>query len=50
MIQHYRPLQNVVQRPTSGQGRGYTITCHHEINIPLLAHAVLDGLRSEEQG
>lgn len=48
MIQHYRPLQNVVKRPTSGLGRGYTITGHHEINIPLLAHAVLDGLQREE--
>jgi hypothetical protein len=42
MIQHYRPLQNVVKRPTSGSGRGYTITGHHEINIPLFALAVLD--------
>ncbi len=47
MIQHYRPLQNVVKRPTSGQGRGYTITGHHEINIPLLAHAVLNELHKE---
>ena len=46
MIQHYRPLQNVVKRPTSGQGRGYTITGHHEINLPLLAHAVLDSLQN----
>lgn len=45
MIQHYRPLTNVVKRPTSGHGRGYTITGHHEINIPLLAAAVLDNLR-----
>jgi deoxyhypusine synthase len=49
MIQHYRPLQNVVKRPTSGEGRGYTITGHHEINIPLLAHAVLDALHQEGQ-
>lgn len=42
MIQHYRPLQNVVKRPTSGSGRGFTITGHHEINIPLFALAVLD--------
>lgn len=48
MIQHYRPLQNVVKRPTSGQGRGYTITGHHEINIPLLAHAILDALSRED--
>ncbi|KIH75774.1 hypothetical protein SAMN05660860_02905 [Geoalkalibacter ferrihydriticus] len=45
MIQHYRPLTNVVKRPTSGQGRGYTITGHHEINIPLLAAAILDKIR-----
>jgi hypothetical protein len=44
MIQHYRPLQNVVKRPTSGAGRGYSITGHHEINLPLLALAVLNGL------
>ncbi len=42
MIQHYRPLQNVVKRPTSGGGRGFTITGHHEINIPLFAAAVLE--------
>jgi len=44
MIQHYRPLQNVVKRPTSESGRGYTITGHHEINLPLLALAILDRL------
>jgi hypothetical protein len=44
MIQHYRPLQNVVKRPNAGTGHGYTIIGHHEINIPLLAYAVLDGL------
>ncbi len=49
MIQHYRPLQNVVKRPTSGQGKGYTITGHHEINIPLLAYAVLDRLSEERE-
>ncbi len=49
MIQHYRPLQNVVKRPTSGLGCGYTITGHHEINIPLLAYAVLDELAKEDQ-
>lgn len=50
MIQHYRPLQNVVRRPTSGGGRGYTITGHHEINIPLFAMAVLDRLAGERGG
>jgi hypothetical protein len=54
-IQHYRPLQNVVKRPTarSGRGaksRGYAITGHHEILMPLLAAALLEasgsGVRS----
>jgi hypothetical protein len=40
-IQHYRPLANVVRRPTAGTGRGYAITGHHEILIPLLAAAIL---------
>jgi hypothetical protein len=44
MQQHYRPLQNVVKRPTSGRSRGYTITGHHEIMIPLLAAGILDRL------
>lgn len=44
MQQHYRPLQNVVKRPTSGKSRGYTITGHHEIMLPLLAAGILDKL------
>ncbi len=44
MNQHYRPLQNVVKRPTAGSGKGFTITGHHEINVPLFAMAVLDRL------
>jgi hypothetical protein len=36
MIQHYRPRMNVVHRPTRGGGKGYMITGHHEIMIPLL--------------
>ncbi len=44
MIQHYRPLQNVVKRPTLGGGQGYSITGHHEINIPLLAAMVHEEL------
>jgi hypothetical protein len=37
-IQSYRPLTNVVRRPTeNGGGQGYSITGHHELNIPLLA-------------
>src|SRR3712207_7824446 len=37
-IQSYRPLTNVVRRPTSGgAGRGFSVTGHHELTIPLLA-------------
>lgn len=41
-IQSYRPLTNVVRRPVAdGAGRGYAITGHHELTIPLLAAAIL---------
>lgn len=41
-IQHYRPLTNVVRRPTAnGVGRGFSIIGHHEILIPLLAAQIL---------
>ena len=40
MIQHYRPRVNVVQRPTMQGGTGYAFTGHHELMIPLLAHAL----------
>ena len=41
-IQSYRPLTNVVRRPTSGgAGRGYSVTGHHELTIPLLAAELL---------
>ena len=37
-IQSYRPLTNVVRRPNAdGAGRGYSITGHHELTLPLLA-------------
>jgi len=41
-IQSYRPLTNVVRRPVSdGAGRGYSVTGHHELMIPLLAAQIL---------
>lgn len=43
-VQHYRPNTNVVRRPTLGGGKGYAITGHHEIMLPLLAAAVIDQL------
>jgi hypothetical protein len=40
-IQSYRPSANVVQRPTRGTGRGYSLTGHHEILVPLLVAALI---------
>jgi hypothetical protein len=49
-IQHYRPLQNVVKRPTASapgrsgpESRGYAITGHHELLLPLVAAALTAG-------
>jgi hypothetical protein len=44
-IQSYRPNANVVSRPTKGVGRGYSLTGHHELLVPLLAAALLEGRR-----
>jgi hypothetical protein len=42
-LQHYRPRVNVVERPHAGsEGRGYAITGHHELTIPLLAAALIE--------
>jgi hypothetical protein len=43
-IQHYRPRVNVVQRPTAGDpgSRGFSLTGHHEILLPLLAAALVE--------
>jgi hypothetical protein len=38
----YRPQTNVVTRPVAGVGRGYSLTGHHEIMIPLLAAALIE--------
>jgi hypothetical protein len=43
-IQSYRPLTNVVRRPTAdGAGKGFAITGHHELTIPLLAAELICG-------
>ena len=44
MTQHYRPLQNVVKRPTQNGGHGYYIVGHHELLVPLWAAAVIESL------
>ncbi len=41
-LRQYRPQTNVVTRPTMGIGKGYSLTGHHEIMIPLLAAALVE--------
>jgi hypothetical protein len=41
-IQHYRPKENVLRRPTIGKGSAYALTGHHEIMFPLLAAAIIE--------
>ena len=48
-LPHYRPLTNVVRRPTQKGGTGHLLIGHHEIMVPLLAAAVLERLRSPRQ-
>jgi hypothetical protein len=43
-VQHYRPSTNVVRRPTQDGGRGFALTGHHEIMLPLLAAAIIESL------
>jgi hypothetical protein len=46
-VQHYRPMQNVVKRPTARrvgdqgpESHGFAITGHHEILLPLIGAAL----------
>lgn len=42
-LQHYRPVTNVVNRPHSkAGGKGYSITGHHELTVPLLAAILIE--------
>jgi hypothetical protein len=41
-LQGYRPSVNVVERPVRDKGRGYRLTGHHEILVPLLAAALVE--------
>ena len=41
-IQHYRPRENVLKRPTINKGAAYALTGHHEIMFPLLAAAIIE--------
>jgi hypothetical protein len=49
-IQHYRPLENVVKRPTASvrgsrgpESHGYAVTGHHELLLPLVAAGLAGG-------
>lgn len=42
-LQHYRPRVNVVERPhVAAGGKGFALTGHHEILLPLLAAALTE--------
>ncbi|MDA8089181.1 MAG: deoxyhypusine synthase family protein [Nitrospiraceae bacterium] len=41
-IQHYRPRENVLMRPTLRGGISYALTGHHEIMFPLLAAGLIE--------
>jgi hypothetical protein len=44
-LRQYRAQTNVVSRPTMGVGKGYALTGHHELLIPMLAAALIEGSR-----
>lgn len=48
MIRHYRPMENVVRRPTHKGGAGYNLVGQHELLIPLWAAAVLEQVASSQ--
>jgi hypothetical protein len=43
-MRHYRPMVNVVERPTRKGGRGISLVGHHEIMVPLIAAGVIEAL------
>jgi hypothetical protein len=47
-LRQYRPLVNVVQRPTMEGGSGISLTGHHEIMFPLLMAAVFEEMNREK--
>lgn len=49
-IQHYRPTQNVLERPTREGGQAIALTGHHEIMLPLIAAALKQSDQDGEKG
>lgn len=43
-IRQYRPSTNVVKRPTLKGGKGFDLTGHHEIMLPLVAAGIIEQL------
>lgn len=43
-IRQYRPMTNVVNRPTAKGGQGFNLVGHHEIMLPLIAAGVIEKL------
>ena len=43
-VSHYRPLTNVITRPTARGGRGINLVGSHEIMLPLIAGGVIERL------
>jgi len=46
-IRHYRPMANVVKRPTLEGGEGFSLTGHNEIMFPMLAAALIESLENK---
>jgi len=49
-IRHYRPMTNVLDRPTQSGGKAYALIGHHEILFPLIAAGVVEAIAGEEKG
>jgi len=47
-IRHYRPMTNVVKRPTLEGGEGFSLIGHNEIMFPMLAAALIEGLENKK--
>ena len=43
-IKHYRPLTNVINRPTAKGGRGINLVGHHEILLHLIAAGIIENI------
>jgi hypothetical protein len=46
-MKQYRPMTNVLDRPTQDDGQGFSLVGHHEIMFPLLSAAVIEELERD---